>query len=73
MLAQLLSSAARLLPRAQRALCVLPDQDAPALQLAAEAAIGRDGAEPRNAALPIVTGNAPSSSPMCFGLFCPVT
>jgi hypothetical protein len=55
-LAQLLSSAARMLPRAQRALCVLPDKDAPVLQLAAEASIGPDGTDPRSVALPIVTG-----------------
>ena len=56
MLAQLLSSAARMLPRAQRALCVLPDKDAPVLQLAAEASIGPDGTDSRSVALPIVTG-----------------
>ncbi|EIE19378.1 hypothetical protein COCSUDRAFT_44718 [Coccomyxa subellipsoidea C-169] len=47
-LAQLLSTSARLLPRAQRALCVLPDDHGgPALQLAAEAGSGPDGADAR--------------------------
>ncbi|BDA43683.1 E3 ubiquitin-protein ligase HOS1 [Coccomyxa sp. Obi] len=55
-LAQLLASAARLLPRAQKALCVLPDQDGPGLQLAAGSGSVSD--EQRSAALPIVTGLA---------------
>lgn len=57
-LAKLLTSAAQRLPRAQKALCVLPDQDGPGLQLAA--GLNRASDDQRSSALPIVTGMLPS-------------
>lgn len=60
-LAQLLSSAAQLLPRAQRSLVVLPaDGPGPAVRIAAEASGGADGSDARSAGLPIAAGTEPS-------------